>query len=308
MLAAELLQCSGCNIVLPHHKKDIMKKALYFTGTIILFALLAACNNQPATKEAATTADTAATPVAGGPKIREEAVSYTANGLTMNSFIAWDESSDKKRPAILVVPEWWGLNDYAKSRAKQLAELGYIAMAVDFYGNGKTADNPDSAGKLAMPFYKDLSMAKSHFDAALVQLKSYPQTDTAQIAAIGYCFGGAQVLNMARLGENLKAVVSFHGNLVGAPANKKLLKAKILVCHGEADQFVKPEEVATFKKQLDAIGADYTLKTYPGATHSFTNPNATAVGEKFKMPIAYNAAADTASWADMKNFFDKIFK
>ena len=285
-----------------------MKKPLYLTGAVLSLALLAACNNQPVGADAKTSTDTAATTAATGPKIREEAVSYTAGGLTMNSFIAWDESSDKKRPAILVIPEWWGLNDYAKGRAKQLAELGYIALAVDFYGNGKTADNPDSAGKLAMPFYKDVKLAQSHFDAALAKLKSYPQTDTSQIAAIGYCFGGAQVLNMARLGEDLKGVVSFHGNLVGVPADKKLLKAKILVCHGEADQFVKPEEVAAFKKQMDAIGADYTLKTYPGATHAFTNPNSTAVGEKFKMPIAYNAAADTASWAEMKTFFGKIFK
>ena len=284
-----------------------MKKSFFLPGAVSLLGLLAACNNQQPAAETTKGTDTTASATANGPKIREDAVSYTAGDLTMNSFVAWDETSDKKRPAILVIPEWWGLNDYAKGRAKQLAELGYIAMAVDFYGNGKTADNPDSAGKLAMPFYKDIPLAKSHFDAALAKLKSYPQADTAQIAAIGYCFGGAQVLNMARLGEDLKGVVSFHGNLAGVPADKKLLKAKILVCHGEADQFVKPAEVTAFKKQMDAIGADYTLKTYPGATHAFTNPNSTAVGEKFKMPIAYNAAADTASWAEMKTFFGKIF-
>lgn len=284
-----------------------MKKQLYFAGSLLAMIFFSACGNQPASTDTKTNMDTVATTAATGPKIKEEAVSYTADGITMNSFVAYDESSDKKRPAVLVIPEWWGLNDYAKGRALQLAALGYIAIAVDFYGNGKTADNPDSAGKLAMPFYKDVKMAQSHFDAALAKLKSYPQTDTARIAAIGYCFGGAQVLNMARLGENLKGVVSFHGNLAGVPADKKLLKAKILVCHGEADQFVKPAEVAAFKKQMDAIGADYTLKTYPGATHAFTNPNSTAVGEKFKMPIAYNAAADTASWKEMRAFFDKIF-
>jgi dienelactone hydrolase len=290
-----------------HIKTNNMKKQLHFAGSLLAVIFFAGCSNQPASTETKTSMDTAATTAATGPKIKEEAVTYTAGGITMNSFIAYDESYDKKRPAVLVIPEWWGLNDYAKGRALQLAALGYIAIAVDFYGNGKTADNPDSAGKLAMPFYKDVTMAQSHFDAALAKLKSYPQTDTSRIAAIGYCFGGAQVLNMARLGENLKGVVSFHGNLVGVPADKKLLKAKILVCHGEADQFVKPAEVAAFKKQMDAIGADYTLKTYPGATHAFTNPNSTAVGEKFKMPIAYNAAADTASWKEMRLFFDKIF-
>jgi dienelactone hydrolase len=262
-----------------------------------------ACNNQPASQEkTAAAADTSAH------KIKEENISYIGGDSTMNSFIAYDGRTDKKRPGILIIPEWWGLNDYIKGRARQLAALGYIALAVDLYGYGKTADTPDSAMKLAAPFYKDPHITKTRFDASLEKLKTYPQTDTRNIAAIGYCFGGAQVLNLARLGEDIKGVVSFHGGLVGVPARKDLLKAKILVCHGEADQFVKPEEVAMFKKQMDSIGADYTLKTYPGATHAFTNPDATALGEKFKMPIAYNAAADAASWKEMQVFFDKIFK
>jgi dienelactone hydrolase len=262
-----------------------------------------ACNNQPASQEkTAAAADTSAH------KIKEEKLSYIGGDSTMNSFIAYDGRTDKKRPGILIIPEWWGLNDYIKGRARQLAALGYIALAVDLYGYGKTADTPDSAMKLAAPFYKDPHITKTRFDASLEKLKTYPQTDTRNIAAIGYCFGGAQVLNLARLGEDIKGVVSFHGGLVGVPARKDLLKAKILVCHGEADQFVKPGEVAMFKKQMDSIGADYTLKTYPGATHAFTNPDATALGEKFKMPIAYNAAADAASWKEMQVFFDKIFK
>jgi len=262
-----------------------------------------ACNNQPSGQETtAGAADTAAH------KIKEESISYIGGDSTLNSFLAYDESTDKKRPGILIIPEWWGLNDYVKGRARQLAALGYIALAIDLYGYGKTADNPDSAGKLAAPFYKDPHITKTRFDASLEKLKTYPQTDPHNIAAIGYCFGGAQVLNLARLGEDLKGVVSFHGNLLGVPANKDLLKAKILVCHGEADQFVKQEEVAAFKKQMDSIGADYTLKIYPGATHAFTNPDATALGEKFKIPIAYNGAADTASWKEMRMFFDKIFK
>ncbi len=200
------------------------------------------------------------------------------------------------------------LNDYVKNRAKQLADLGYLAMAVDMYGDGKMGNNPDEAGKLAMPFYTNPAMAKSRFDAALAKIKTYTQADTAKIAAIGYCFGGAMVLNVARLGENLNGVVSFHGGLVSTPADKNLLKAKILVCHGSDDQFVKPEEVATFKKQMDSIGADYAFKQYAGATHAFSNPAATEMGQKFKIPIAYNAAADSTSWNDMKDFFAKIFK
>lgn len=242
------------------------------------------------------------------PGIKEMDISYAGDNTTMNGFVAYDTSIDTKRPAILVIPEWWGLNDYPKMRARELAKLGYMAMAVDMYGNGLTTDSPSTAGKLATPFYANPQKAKARIDAALVALRSYQQTDTNKIAAIGYCFGGGMVLNMARLGEHFKGVVSFHGSLVGTPANKDLLKAKILVCHGADDPFVKKEEVDQFKKQMDSIQADYTFKAYPGAVHAFTNPNATEMGKKWNIPIAYNAAADSASWNDMKAFFDKIFK
>jgi dienelactone hydrolase len=176
------------------------------------------------------------------------------------------------------------------------------------YGDGKKGTNPEEAAALAGPFYQNPAFAKSRFDAAMKKIKTYSQADTSKIAAIGYCFGGSVVLNVARLGENLNGVVSFHGNLVGVPADKNLLKAKVLVCHGAADQFVKPAEVAAFRKQMDSIGADYTFKAYDGATHAFSNPAATEWGKKFMIPIAYNAAADIASWNEMKVFFGKIFK
>lgn len=242
------------------------------------------------------------------PQLKEENVSYTGNGITMNGFVVYDENKKGPLPAVIVVHEWWGLNDYIRSRARQLAGLGYIAFAADMYGEGKTADNPGTADSLAKPFYQDPQMAKARFDAALAKLKTYQQADTDNIAAIGYCFGGAQVLNVAKLGEDLKGVVVFHGNLAVVPAKKELLKAAVLVCHGEADQFVPQTEVDLFKKQMDSIGAKYTLKTYPGATHAFTNPDATATGKKFNIPIAYNGAADTASWNDMKSFFGEIFQ
>ena len=246
------------------------------------------------------------------PKLKEENITYSPSdikdSLVLDGYVVYDENMEGKRPAVIVVHEWWGLNDYAKMRAKELAKLGYIAFALDMYGNGKQADNPDSAGKLAMPFYQDPEMAKQRFDAALTKLKTYSQADPEKIAAIGYCFGGAQVLNMAKLGDDLKGVVSFHGNLNVVPANKDLLKAQILVCHGAVDPFVPQAEVDQFKKQMDSIGAKYTFKSYEGAVHAFTNPNATAMGEKFKIPIKYNAAADSASWKDMREFFDAIFK
>lgn len=277
-------------------KKQTISAVLLFVG----ISLLISCGNQsPSETKNEKTIQ---------PKMKEETVSYSADTVKMEGFVVYDESTDKKRPAVLVVPEWWGLNDYTKSRARQLADLGYIALAVDLYGNGQVAEDPETAQKLAGPFYQDFKMGKARFDAALAKLKTYSQVDTNNIAAIGYCFGGTQVLNAARLGDNLKGVVSFHGGLSGAPADKSLLKAKILVCHGDADQFVKPEEVTRFKKQMDSIKADYTFKSYPGATHAFSNPNSTATGQKFKMPIEYNAAADSASWNDMKQFFGVVLK
>lgn len=240
-------------------------------------------------------------------KIKEENITYTLDSVNMNGFVAYDEAMPDKRPVVLVVHEWWGLNDYAKGRAKQLAALGYLAMAVDMYGQGKTADDPGGAGKLAMPFYKDPAMAKARFDAALAKIKTYPSADTTRIAAIGYCFGGTMVLNVARLGEDLKGIVSFHGGLTGPTTDKSLLKADILICHGEDDTFVKPEEVTAFKREMDSIGASYIFKSYPGATHAFSNPEATEKGKKFNLPIAYNAAADTSSFNEMKLFFNTLF-
>jgi len=186
--------------------------------------------------------------------------------------------------------------------------MGYIAMAVDMYGNGRMGNDPGAAQALATPFYMHPDMAKKHFDAALEEFKKNPNVDQSKIAGIGYCFGGGILLNLARMGEPLNGVVSFHGSLVGTPADKNLTKAEILVCHGEADSFVPKEQVDKFKKQMDSIGKSYTFKSYPGATHAFTNPDATETGKKFKMPIEYNAAADTASWNDMKEFFGRIFK
>ncbi|HEX7844252.1 MAG TPA: dienelactone hydrolase family protein [Chitinophagaceae bacterium] len=242
------------------------------------------------------------------PGIKEEDVTYSADGVNMIGFAAYDSNKSDKRPVVLVVPEWWGLNDYAKMRAKELAKLGYLAFAVDVYGNRAQGNTPDSAGKLATPFYTDHAMIKRRFDAALEKAKSLAQADTSKVAAIGYCFGGAIVNGVARMGEDLDAVVSFHGNLNVVPLKKELLKAQVLICHGAADPLVPQAEVDLFKKQMDSIGAKYTFKAYEGAMHAFTNPNATAMGQKFNLPIKYDAAADTASWNEMKTFFAQIFK
>jgi dienelactone hydrolase len=286
-----------------------MKPLIFLASIAFLFS---ACNNSGSSSSTQDSTISKTDPTmresATSPSLKEENVTYADNGVTMDGYLVYDANKQGKRPGILVVHEWWGLNDYPKMRARKLAELGYVALAVDMYGGGKTADNPGDAGKMAGPFYQNLPMTKGRFDAALNKLKTNTEVDTSNIAAIGYCFGGGVVLNVARLGDDLKGVVSFHGNLIGAPARKDLLKAKILVCHGAADQFVKPEDVAQFRKQMDSIGADYTFKQYANATHAFTNPASTANGEKFKMPIKYNAEADSASWNDMKDFFARIFK
>ncbi len=281
-----------------------MLKKILPAGLLLATITLAACNsNEKAKTEDKAASETNTTKTVN---VKTENVDYIGDGVTMKGFVAYDETLSSLRPVVLIVPEWWGISDYTRGRAKQLAALGYLAFAVDFYGEGKTAETPDEAGKLAGPFYAPgNTIAKNRFDAALAKIKTYPNADTTKIAAIGYCFGGAMVLNMARIGEPLKAVVSFHGNLVGAPANKDLLKAAVLVCHGEIDQFVPATEVAMFKKQMDSIGANYTFKSYPNATHAFTNPGADEKAKKYQMPIAYNPAADTASFNEMKLFFEK---
>ncbi|MBS1654741.1 MAG: dienelactone hydrolase family protein [Bacteroidetes bacterium] len=276
----------------------------FSAATIFLFS---SCNNQESSSKESNT-DSSGTTMVATPVLAEQNVTYSAGGVTMNGYVVYDSTKHGPRPAIIVIPEWWGLNDYPKMRARKLAELGYIAMAIDLYGDGKVADNPSKAQEYANPFYQDPQMAKTRFDAAMAKLKSYPEADTSNLAAIGYCFGGAQALNVAKLGENLKGIVSFHGNLIGTPVKKGLLKAKLLICHGADDKFVQSSEVDIFKKQMDSIGADYTVINYPGATHAFTNPAATDLGKKFNLPIAYNGAADTASWNDMKDFFGKLFK
>lgn len=236
--------------------------------TIIAPAVIAlcmtACNNQPAASEHA--ADSTATQ----PTITEETVAIQADSVTMNSFVAFSDDTTAKKPIVLIVPEWWGLDDYIKGRARQLAELGYLAVGIDMYGGSKHADNPDQAKAYAMPFYTNPQLGFGRLQAALAKAKTYPQADTTRIAAIGYCFGGSMVLNGAKLGLPVNGVVSFHGGLQGVTPVKDLTKAQILVCHGGADPFVPAQDVATFRKQLDSLNIPYTFKEYAGATHAFT--------------------------------------
>jgi dienelactone hydrolase len=240
--------------------------------------------------------------------VQGEDVEYTADGTALKGYLAYDDAISGTRPGILVVHEWWGHNEYARRRAEMLAELGYAALAVDMYGEGKQAAHPDDAGKFATALRKNIPLAKARFLAAMEFLKQQPATDPDRIAAIGYCLGGGIVLEMARAGMELDGVASFHGSLgTSQPAKSGVVKAKVLVFNGADDPFVKPEQIARFKAEMNTAGVDYDFINYPGAKHSFTNPQADAFGKKFGMPLAYDRDADEKSWARMQLFFESIF-
>jgi dienelactone hydrolase len=236
-------------------------------------------------------------------------VDYSSGSTNLKGYLAYDASLKGKHPAVIVVHEWWGLNDYPKKRAVMLAQLGYVAFAIDMYGGGKIAENPADAQKYAGESMKDFSSLKDKFSAALDLLKKNEHVDPNNIAAIGYCYGGGVVLNMARAGFDLKGVVSFHGTLTAPEAAQKgKVKAKLLVCNGGADKFVSEESITNFKKEMHSAGVEYSFISYKDATHAFSNPDATEAGKKFNMPIAYNEKADKKSWADMKKFLKAAFK
>jgi len=235
-------------------------------------------------------------------------VTYASDTLTMHGYLAYNDSLSGKRPGILVVHEWWGLNGYARKRAEMLAGLGYVALALDMYGNGKQAAHPDDAGKFAGEVSQNLPLMTSRFLAAMNYLRNDEHVDTSRIGAIGYCFGGGVVLQMAREGVNLKGVVSFHGALATKhPAEKGKVKARVLACNGASDKFIPADDIRKFKAEMKAAGVDYKFVNYPGAVHSFTNPASTELGKRFNLPMAYNAAADKGSWREMQSWLKKAF-
>ncbi len=243
--------------------------------------------------------------------IKTEEILYSADGVTMKGFLAWDDSIAGQRPGILVVHEWWGNNAYAHHRAEMLAELGYTALAVDMYGDGKTADHPDDAKKFMSAALANLPGSRERFNAAMEVLKAHPTVNPEKIAAIGYCFGGGVVLHMARYGADLDAVASFHGSLglgVAPPGEGAAIKARVVVYNGEDDTFISPDAIAALQAEMEKAGANYEFINYPGAIHGFTNPDATANGEKFGMALAYSPLADQSSWDHMQLVFKSVFK
>ena len=241
-------------------------------------------------------------------KVVGKEVSYKQGSVTLKGYVAYDDAIKGKRPGVLVVHEWWGHNAYARKRADMLAGMGYTALAVDMYGNGKQAQHPDDAKKFMTEVTSNMDILKARFEAGMKTLKAQKTVDTKNIAAIGYCFGGGTVLGMARAGENLKGVVSFHGMLgTQTPAELGKIKARIAVFTGADDPFVPASQVEAFKQEMDQAGVDYKLVSYPGAKHSFTNPDADDYGKKFNMPLAYDANADKDSWAQTGVFLKEIF-
>ena len=240
--------------------------------------------------------------------IQTREVPYTAaDGTRLVGYHAWDDAISGPRPGVIVVHEWWGLNDYAKRRARDLAALGYSALAVDMYGDGRNTQHPDDAKAFMNAAVADPAIPKARFQAGLDLLKAQPQTDPARLAAIGYCFGGKVVLDMARQGLPLAAVVSFHGALVTAtPTTPGSVKAKVLVEHGAADSFITPEQIAAFKAEMDQAGADYRFVELPGAKHGFSNPDADA-HKGHGLDLGYQKEADERSWADMQALFKEVF-
>ncbi len=239
--------------------------------------------------------------------IKTEELKTEINGVMHRSFAAYNPDLEGKLPVVFVIPEWWGLNDYAKNRVKMLAELGYYAVGVDYYGNQKVVNTPEEAQKLSSHFYEIPIDARRMFDAAKHQVILADKADYSKMAIIGYCFGGAQALNMGRQSDDFKGVVSFHGNLkTGVRAKNN--KVKYLIANGANDEFVSKEEIAAFKKEMDSAKINYTFIDYPNSLHSFTNPESTEMGKKFNMKIAYNKEADEKSWNDMKKFLAEIFK
>lgn len=241
-------------------------------------------------------------------KIESGTVAYQAGGADLVSYVAWDAAQEGPRPGIVVFGEWWGLNDYQKRRARQLAELGHIVLAADMFGGGRIAADAEEAGQLMNGLFADMDATSARVRAAIEQLRRQPNVDPARLGAMGYCLGGAMSLHAARLGLDLKGVASFHGSLGRTHTAKPGdVKARVLVCHGEDDAFVSAEEQAGFRKEMDELGANYKFVTYPGAKHGFTNPDATENGKKYGLPLEYNEDVDRESWQEMKGFWAEVF-
>lgn len=272
--------------------------------SIALCSLISCSGNGDHTQETSTTEST----VAKAPNVIGREVTYEADSITMKGYLAYDANVEGKRPGVIVVHEWWGHNEHTRNAADKLAEEGYVAFALDMYGDGKTAEHPEDAGAFAGAVMQNFDGAKARFNAALQVLLDDAHSHSEQVAAIGYCFGGGVVLNMARQGADLDAVATFHGSIGPIePAQPGVVNARLLVMNGEDDPFVSAEAITNFKAEMDSAGVAYEFVNYPVAVHAFTNPAATEKGKEFGLPLAYNKEADEKSWAKLLAFLDEVF-
>src|SRR5262245_29142500 len=242
--------------------------------------------------------------------IKEEPVTYKDGEATLKGFVVYDDATTAKRPGIIMVHEWWGITPHIHNEARKFAQQGYTAFIADMYGDAKTADNPKDAGALSSSVMKNEPVMETRFKAAQDQLAKQASVDPQRIGAVGYCFGGAVVLNMARTGANLAAVAGFHASLGlnTRPPAPGTVKAKILVLNGADDPFVKRDQYDALKKDFDAAKADYRVIEYPGAVHAFTNPEATELGKKFNLPLRYDAKVDEEAKAEANKLFASVLK
>lgn len=236
--------------------------------------------------------------------VQTEAIPYKDGDTVLEGYLAYDDAVKRPQPLVLVVHEWWGLNDYAKSRARQLAQLGYVAFAVDMYGKGVLAKDAKTAGALAGKLKSDRPAMRKRIAAGLDAVKSNPRVDPNRIAAIGYCFGGTTVLELARSGANIAGVVSFHGGLDSPKPADDSIKCKVLALSGADDRSVPTTQIAAFSDEMRQAKADYQIVLYGRAVHAFTNP---ASGNDPSTNVAYNAAADRRSWQAMRDFLTELF-
>ena len=240
--------------------------------------------------------------------IQQTNIDYACGQSNHKGYLAWDSDIQGPRPGIIVIHEWWGLNEYIRQRTEMLAELGYCALAIDMYGDGLIAETPDQAGAAMNKVLGDMETGTERLKGAYQALLSQSQVDPERTAAIGYCFGGAMALHMARIGMPLNAAVSFHGALGSFHTAKAgEIAANVLVCHGAGDAMVSMDDVENFKKEMDAAEANYQVVIHPGAPHGFTSKEADANGKKYEIPVGYDAAADVDSWNAMQDLFKRSF-
>lgn len=234
-------------------------------------------------------------------EVKTKQVIYTYEGVTHKGHLAWDDAVQGRRPGVLVVHEWWGLNDYARKRAEQLAGMGYVAFACDMYGEGKVTEHPKEAAAMATEVRKNLKTWQGRAQAALKVLQDDEHVDGTHLAAIGYCFGGSTALQLAYSGAPLAAVCTFHAAVpTPEPEQAQAIKAKIVICHGAADPFVKDETLQKARSAFEAANVNYQMNYYGGAEHSFTVPDIARAGVK---GLAYHAEADRRSWEEMQLLF-----